>query len=108
MAKIKISEETWSQVHEDEKKKIHNILIEAGSIDKGDEIVGDTVIPAHKEDEDIMTISWNIKKLHPPKDICKAACNVAAAACTAGTEGIGLAACLAAANAAKDLCRDRC
>lgn len=107
MAKIKISEETWSQVHEDEKKKIHNILIEAGSIDKGDEIVGDTVIPAHKEDEDIMTISWN-----PKRDFCKSKCNVlaaaAAAACTAGTEGIGLAACLAAADAAKDLCRDRC
>ncbi|MEB9613445.1 hypothetical protein P4J23_25980 [Bacillus cereus] len=107
MAKIKISKETWSKVHEDEKKKIYNILIEAGSIDKEDEIVGDTAIPAHKEDEDIMTISWN-----PKKDLCKVACNVAAAtaaaACTAGTEGIGLAACLAAANAAKDLCRDRC
>ncbi|MEH6847837.1 MULTISPECIES: hypothetical protein [Bacillus cereus group] len=107
MAKIKISEETWSQVHEDEKKKIHNILIEAGSIDKEDKIVGDTAIPAHKEDEDIMTISWNLKK-----DLCKATCDViaatAAAACTAGTEGFGLVACLAAADAAKDLCRDRC
>jgi hypothetical protein len=39
---------------------------------------------------------------------CDAAATAAAAACTAATAGVGLAACLAAAETAHQFCRSRC
>ena len=45
-------------------------------------------------------------------NVCKVACDTAAAAataaCIAGTSGVGLAACLAAAAAAREACRNAC
>ena len=107
MAEIKISEATWSQVDDKDKKLIHEILKEAGSLKKEDQIVGSAEIQAYSEDEDIINLRWN-----PVKDLCKSACNVAAATaagvCTAETAGVALVACLAAAEEGRKLCRGRC
>ncbi|MCK1973267.1 hypothetical protein LNK20_11235 [Bacillus safensis] len=98
---VKISKELWSKVSDEEKQKIIDGLRKMNSIDANESIEGEDnyTTPSHDLD-------------NPIKAICKAACDTTAAAaaawCTANTSGLGLTACLAAAEVARKACRDRC
>lgn len=106
MAEIRINAEQWNSVSSTEQQKILEGLRGTGALGPEDVIVADAAAPAFTEDT-VMQPMWN-----PIKDLCKAACDTAAgmavAWCTANTGGIGLAACLAAAEVARTHCRGRC
>lgn len=106
MAEIKVNKDQWEAITADEQAAIFDGLRKTGAIKIGDRIVVDPVAPPFTENTE-MEPMWN-----PLKDLCKAACDVAAATgaawCTANTAGLGLVACLAASEAARQVCRDRC
>lgn len=104
MADIKINQQQWDTLSEEDQKTITKGLRAIGALRIGDHIVGDPNIPpfdpkTHLQPMDIL------------KDLCKVACDVAAknaeAWCYANA-GPALPVCLAAAEAARQLCRDRC
>jgi len=106
MANIKVNQAQWSSLAADEQNAIVEVLRKAGSLKIGDRIIPDDNHPAF-DDKNFMSLDFN-----PLKPICEAACDAvaatAAAACTANTSGVGLAVCLAAAEAARQECRNRC
>jgi len=106
MAEIKINENQWNAVSADEQRKIIDGLRSTGALQPDDVIVGDPSVPEITE-ETVFAPMWN-----PLKDLCKAGCDIAAAAalawCTANTAGVGLAACIAAAELARAECKRRC
>jgi hypothetical protein len=106
MAEVKVNEGQWNSLPEDEQNRIREALVGTGAMRSEDVIVGDPNVPEFTGDT-VMEPMWN-----PIKDICKAGCDIAAASaaawCTANTAGLGLAACLAAAEAAREACRGRC
>jgi len=106
MSEIKINATQWNAVSPEDQQKITEGLREAGSLRPEDVIVGDATIPEFTKSTQL-EVMWN-----PLEDICKAACDVAAgtalAWCTANTAGIGLAACIAAAEVARKECKKRC
>lgn len=106
MADVKINAQQWNSVSKEEQQRIENALRETGALKAGDRIVGAEDVPPFTADTELAPM-WN-----PIKDVCKVACDSAAAAavawCTANTAGVGLAACVAAAEAARQVCRDRC
>jgi len=105
MADLLINKDEWDAVPAAEQKAIIDGLIQAGTLRPGERVVGDPSVPAStsRSAED----RWN-----PIKDICKIACDAAAGAgaawCTANTVGVGLVACIAAAEVARQECRKRC
>ena len=106
MAEIKINEDQWNAVSDDEKVKILDGLRSTGALSDDDVIVGDPNVSELTADT-VLEPMWN-----PLKDICKAVCDVAAGAalawCTANTAGVGFAACVAAAEVARGECKRRC
>jgi hypothetical protein len=106
MADVKINQQQWDALSQAERETITKGLRGTGALKIGDSIVGDPSVPQFDENTQLEPM-WN-----PLKGVCKAACDVAAATgaawCTANTLGVGLVACLAAAEAARQLCRDRC
>ncbi|MGZ3218580.1 hypothetical protein [Paracoccus sp. T5] len=106
MTDIPVNEAQWNAIAAAEQQKIEEGLRQTGAIKDGDRIVPDPNAPEMTADTTLDPM-WN-----PLKDACKFACGVAAAAaaawCTANTAGIGLAACMAAAESARRICEDRC
>ncbi len=106
MADISVNSAQWEALSAEEQKKITMGLQSTGAMKADDRIVGDPNVAPFTEDTELAPM-WN-----PLKDLCKAGCDVAAATaaawCTANTAGVGLVACLAAAEAARNVCRDRC
>lgn len=106
MANIKVNDGQWNALSTDEQNAIIEGLITTKALEVGDKIVPDPNVQPFTE-ATIMEPMWN-----PLNDLCKAGCDIAAAAaaawCTANTAGIATAACLAAAEAARQACRDRC
>ena len=104
MSDIKVNKSDWEGASPDEQKAILEGLIQTGALKPGDRILGDTAISST---DNRVGERWN-----PIKDGCKALCDIAAgtgaAWCTANTVGLGLAACLAAAGAVREKCRDGC
>lgn len=106
MANIAVNKEQFDSISNEEKEKIKKGLVDIGSLREEDEIVGDSSVATFDENTQLEPL------FNPIKDICKAACDVAAASagawCTANTAGAGLAVCLAAAESARRECRNRC
>ncbi|PER84894.1 hypothetical protein CN498_23425 [Bacillus thuringiensis] len=106
---ILINDFLWKQVDSEEQIKIQQGLKEVGVLKEGQVIKGSKFKPYSEKDE-LLNLDFSIGNVL--KEPCKAACNVAAAAaaawCTANTAGVGLAACLVAAEEGRKLCRDRC
>ena len=98
MADIQVSLEKWNEVDAQERDRIVQGLRDSGILKAEDHLVPAAGI--HME-------GWN-----PIKDLCKAACDVAAGSaiawCTANTAGAGTALCIAAAEAAREACKSRC
>ena len=105
MADMLINKDEWDAVPPAEQKTILDGLIAAGTLKSGDRIVGDPGVPAS-------TLRAVGDRWEPWKDLCKAGCDVVAGAgaawCTVNTVGVGLIACLAAAEVVRNQCRDRC
>lgn len=101
MAEVKVNKGQWDALGAQEQKQIQEGLVKSGAIREGDTIVGDTSVHATQHPQ------WN-----PIQDLCKAACDVAATSgaawCAANTAGAATALCLAAAEAARQECRNRC
>jgi len=106
MADVKVNKGQWDAVSSADQKAIIDGLRKTGALQSGDRIVTDPNVAPFDENTQ-MEPMWN-----PIKDLCKVACDTAAAAgvawCTANTAGVALAACIAAAEAARNVCRDRC
>jgi hypothetical protein len=98
MADIAVSANQWNEVSADERERIVQGLRQSGILGAEDKLV---------PSGDIKAQGWN-----PIKDICKAACDVAAgtaiAWCTANTGGAATALCVAAAEAAREECKRHC
>ena len=98
MTQIAVDQSKWDDVSSEERAKIEAGLRQAGIL-KADDSLVPRPMPA--------AAGWD-----PIKDICKAACDVAAgtaiAWCTANTAGAATALCIAVAGAARDECRNRC
>jgi len=104
MADVKINQQQWDVLSQEDQKAITKGLRESGTLRVGDHIVGHPSIPpfderTHLQPNDIL------------KDLCKVACDVAAknaeAWCYANA-GASLPVCLAAVESARQLCRARC
>ncbi len=106
MATIKVNDQQWNALSTEEQEKIFKGLVDTGAIKNTDEIVGDPDEAKFTEDTQ-MEPMWN-----PLEDLCKHACDVAATAgfawCEANTGGAAHVACVAAAEAARRACRNRC
>jgi hypothetical protein len=106
MAEIRINEGQWAAISEEERSHIVDGLRKSGALQPEDIVVGDPSVAEMTADTPLEPM-WN-----PLEDICKAACDVAAGTalgwCTLNTAGLGLVACIAAAEAARNACRDRC
>ena len=106
MADIKVNKQQWDSLSEEDQRAITEGLRSTGGLSIGDQIVGDPNVKPFDENTQLQPM-WN-----PIKDLCKSACDIAAGSavawCTANTAGVGLAACLAAAEAARQECRNRC
>lgn len=106
MTNVTVNKQQWDSLDESERQKITKGLRESGAILESDSIIGsDAIAPFDAQTQ--LEPMWN-----PLQDLCKAACDVAAgtalAWCTANTAGVGLAVCAAAAEAARQECKNRC
>lgn len=106
MANILVNKQQWDALSNDEQERIAEGLRSTGALDASDSIVPDEQTAPFDENTKLEPL-WN-----PLKDVCKAACDVAAVSafgwCTANTAGAALVACLALADAARQECRNRC
>ncbi len=106
MADIKVNKQQWDALSQEEQEAIIDGLRSTGGLKIGDRVVGDPNEPPFDENTQLEPL-WN-----PIKDVCKALCDSAAAAafawCSANTAGVGLVACLAVAESARQECRKRC
>lgn len=105
-ADIRLNADQWNTVSPAEQQRIEMGLKQTGALRPEDKIVADATMPAFTEETEVV-LKWN-----PLKDICKIACNVTASAgiawCTANTGGVGLAACMALVEAAREGCYKVC
>lgn len=103
---VKVNKAQWESVPAQERERIIEGLISVGALVPGDKIIGDDTMPPFTE-ESVIELCWN-----PLKEPCKIACDAAAGAafawCTVNTAGAALVACYAAAEAGRNLCRDKC
>jgi hypothetical protein len=99
MAIIQVPKDHWDAVSEADRRKIEEGLRSMGSLQAGDSLSPDPQLH--------VSPSWD-----PVKDLCNAACDVAAGAalawCTANTAGTATALCIAAAEAAREECKRHC
>jgi len=112
---IKVNAGQWQSLSTDDRDRVTNILTMTGLLKQGSAITPDAtapqaaVIPAGGV---VGGAAPQLFGINIPNPFCKAACDIAqaaaVAACTAGTAGIGLAVCLAAAQVAGDACRNSC
>jgi hypothetical protein len=106
MADIRVNDRQWDAAGEAERNRIEKALRDNGALADGDRIVGSSDVPPFTADTELDPL-WN-----PIKDICKAGCDVAAAAargwCMVNTTGPALVACLGAVEAVRRECRRRC
>ena len=116
MATIKVNLNIWDKASEDEKAEVLYHLKKHNVLKEEDEIVGDPDTKAPDANTPLYSATFGDvmlekgMKWNPLRDICKAACDVAAATATAActASGPGLAACLIAIAAARSACRDAC
>jgi hypothetical protein len=111
--RIAIDADLFSAISDEEKEKITtilkdaNVLTQDGTFEGG----GDVIASAEAVIADPESLIGDFFKKNQ-RNLCRAGCDIAAAsaaaACTAGTAGIGLAACLAATEVARNACRDAC
>lgn len=106
MANVKVNQQQWNSISVTDQEAIINGLRKTGALKVEDSIVGDPTVPLHDEHTHL-ELKWN-----PLNDLCKIACDTAAGAgfawCAANTAGIATAACMAAAEAARNECRNHC
>ncbi|MGE4407057.1 hypothetical protein [Pseudomonas sp.] len=106
MTDILVNKSQWDALSDEEQQKITNGLIGTGAMRNIDRIVGDDSVPPMDENTELEPL-WN-----PIKDVCQGLCDAAAIAalgwCTTNTGGIGLAVCIAAAEAVRAECKKRC
>lgn len=105
-ADIRLNADQWNAVSLAEQRQIEMGLKQSGALRPEDKIVADAEIPAFTGETQMARL-WN-----PIENACKALCDVAANAgiawCTDKMEGIGMVACIAAAETVRQLCRDKC
>ena len=98
MPEIQVSATHWNEVSDSDRQKIIEGFRSMGLLTNDDKLVPSDEISAE---------GWN-----PIKDLCKIACDAAAASavawCTVNTAGAATALCIAAAEALREKCRDRC
>ena len=111
--RIAIDADLFSAISDEEKETITAILKETNVLAQDGTFEGDGEVIASAQT--VIADPQNfIKKFikNNQRELCRAGCDVAAAsaaaACSAGTVGIGLAACLTAAAVAGNACRDAC
>lgn len=110
MADLKVNEAQWTALTKKQQDEIFQGLLSTGALKAEDRIVADPQSAEFGEGT-VMEPMWN-----PINDLvkgpCKALCDATAAAagawCAANTGGVALAACMAAADAARRECRKRC
>lgn len=111
MAEIKINKSQWDEVDEDTRQKIVDGLRKVGALRADDKIVSAVDVAAFTVDPKFAAVQEPtalgfIAFRDPFRD---AACDIAAAGalawCTANTAGVGYAACVAAAEAARNACK---
>jgi len=106
MADIKVNMQQWNSVSIADQEIIIKGLRESGALKIGDNIVADPAVQPFDENAHFV-LKWN-----PFEDLCKMACDTAAAAaftwCSANTAGAATVVCMAAAEAARNACRDNC
>jgi hypothetical protein len=99
MTTIQVPKVHWDAVSDSDRRKIEEGLRAVGSLHAGDTLSPDSQLHAAP--------SWD-----PGKDLCNAACDVAAGAaitwCIANTAGTATALCIAAAEAARTECKRHC
>jgi hypothetical protein len=104
MSDITVSNQ-WDAISKDEQEKITNGLRSCGSLKPGDNIVSGST--KSFDPDSPISIQWD-----PIGDICRIGCDTAAGTalvwCDANTAGLGLIACVAAAEAIRQSCRNGC
>ncbi|WP_372782886.1 hypothetical protein [Phenylobacterium sp.] len=100
MVAISVPKERWDAVSEAERRRIEEGLRGVGALGKDDSLSPEAAAS-------LAVASWD-----PIKDLCNAACDVAAGAalawCTANTGGAATALCIAATEAARQECKRHC
>ncbi|MEQ0863873.1 hypothetical protein [Pseudomonas aeruginosa] len=104
MSDLRVNKDQWDSLSKEEQDSITKGLVEAGAIKAEDRVVADSAVPPFDENT-VLQPMWN-----PIKDLGPVVCDVAAAAgaawCAANTAGIGLAACMALAEAGRKKCKE--
>jgi len=105
MAKFKINDKQWNALSKEDQKKVTQLLKRVGSLQEGDQIVGDAAAPELPAGD-----AWpDWPKI--PDFGCQFKCEVAGraaqAACALLT-GPAMGICMAAAELALDECKRRC
>lgn len=112
--RVTIDADLFKVISDDEQAKITSILKATDLLSKEGTFGSDSsgIVSAQAASDIIADPQSFTRNLIKKFSLCKAGCDVAAAAaaaaCTAGTSGIGLAACLAATEVARNICRDEC
>lgn len=98
---LKVNAAEWNGLSPDERARIESII---GGFFKGATITLDPAAPRSAQPAGAHVAGWN--------PFCKAACDIAEgaaiAACASLVNPIAIAACIAAAHAAGDACRNSC
>ncbi|MFN5516207.1 MAG: hypothetical protein ACK5CA_16070 [Cyanobacteriota bacterium] len=112
--RIAIDASLFSAISDEEKTKIEGILKNTTLLAKDGKFEGEAGLMADAQSmiADPQGFGDFFEDLIDNLDACKIGCDVAAsaaaAACTAGTAGVGLAACLAGVEVARNACRSAC
>ncbi len=109
MAEIKVNKGQWEEVDEETRHKILEGLRKVGALRNDETIVAAADAPAFNLNSNTLAslkVGDFVQLRDPFRD---AACDIAAAGalawCTANTAGVGYAACVAAAEAARNACK---
>lgn len=114
ISNIKLHPSIWDSVSDEDKDKVIKILKTTSALSQDGTITTDSNEPISSQGfgDWIKDVKDNIGDVIRAKATCQIGCDIvaaaAASACTASTAGVGLAACLAAAGAAQQVCRDQC
>jgi hypothetical protein len=107
MAHIRLNEEQWNSLSDDQQSEIIQIMRDTGLLRDRDEIIPDPDAPSVSMLRLPEVSAGRIKEV-----LCKTACTAAEAAaitaCAHLIEPLAVAACIAAAHALGEECRRRC